>query len=339
MRDDSRAGDREPSDQPDQPDVSTRPDPPATSDDPAARPAGDDASLIDETEAPIAPAGSTETIELPALAESIPPSPPSPPSAEQMQPLPDEPIAPDEPDELISRRLNRTIAGRPLIVYLVLFAGGATLLLLLAIVWISATRDDDDRSKFCAPITTQEAQQVILGGQVERMIVLVDEENPLTGLTGMRLELTDESCREPQQGADARDDLYQIIGAAEFFNTFGEQRVRITYQRQEIQAALLSTSTSTPTATLPPTETPTPSQTPLVTPTATPTATATTSPEPATPVPTETDTATAMATETATETATRSVAQPPVEGSPVQAFPEASPSRTVSPRVGLTTTP
>jgi hypothetical protein len=335
MRDDSQTGDREPSsDQPDQPDVSARPDPPASSDDAAVLPAGDDTPLTDETEASNPSAGSTESVELPDLAGPVPPSPPSAfsqsiPSAEQTQPLPDEPIAPDEPDELLSRRLNRTIAGRPLIVYLVLFAAGATLLLLLVIVWISATREGDDRSQFCAPITTQEAQQVILGGQVERMIVLVDEENPLTSLTGMRLELTDESCREPQQGADARDDLYQIIGAAEFFNTFGEQRIRITYQRQEIQAALLSTSTPTPTATLPPTETPTPSQTPLVTPTETPTetqtATATTSPEPATPVPTETE--------------TRSVVLPPVEGSPVQASPEASPSRTVSPRVGLTTTP
>ena len=305
----------------------------------------DEADVSDsdaDTGARDGPESSDASLERPSEAPA--PSPDAPaPLVPAFEPEPAAAIEPLEPDEPFGGRLNRTIAGRPLIVYLVLIAGGATLLLLLAIVWISATQNGGDRPQFCSPITALEAQQAILDGQVERMIVLVDEESPLTGLTGMRLELLDETCREPLQGADVRDDLYQIIGAAEFFNTFGEQRVRISYQRQDIPAELLSTSTPTPTATLPPTETPTPTETPLVTPTDTPTetpsATETATPVPATPVPADTETPTATATATVTETATPATELPELDGSPVLASPEASPARAVTPRPEATSTP
>src|SRR5215216_443802 len=152
---------------------------------------------------------------------------------------------PDQPGQLhvpVRGRLDRTIAGRPLIVYLVLFAAAATLLLLLLIVWLEG-RPGPNPPQFCTSITAGEAQQAIFAGNVERMIVLVDEEDPLSTLTGIRLEMTDDTCREPHQGADFRNDLYLIIGAAEFYNTFGDQRVSISYQRQDIPIALLSTST------------------------------------------------------------------------------------------------
>lgn len=227
-----------------------------------------------------------------------------------------EPASPPETDDVtvdrLRNRVNTSLGGRPPVVYFALIAGGITLLILLAIVWLSATGDDPEDLPICTPIGGEEARQLIFAGEVERLTVLVDEEDPLTSLTGMRLDLLDGNCRQPQQGADARADLYFILGAVELYNTFGEQRVKVNYQRQQIDASLLSTSTPTPTATVPVTETPT------LEPTATPTE------SPATPEPTATETPEPTATETATPTETATIA-PTETTAAAAASPDASP--------------
>jgi hypothetical protein len=251
------------------------------------------------------------------------PVPTAVPAVEPERPVPpDQPVAAAGDGEAAGSRLPQSLGGRPPIVYFVLIAGAVTLLLLLAIVWISATGPGGDEPPICTPIAAGEAQEVILSGTVERLVVLVDQDDPLNSLTGLRLELIDGSCREPQQGADWRDDLYLILGAAEFYNRFGEQRVRISYQRQDIPDVLLSTSTPTPTATLPPTETPTPSvtPTPTETPPATPTFTATATME---PTPTGTQAATATGTVDPAGLAATATA---AAASPQAASPMASPT-------------
>jgi len=80
-------------------------------------------------------------------------------------------------------------------------------------------------------------------------------------LTGVVLELNDGTCRQTPQGADVRNELYMLLGVVEFYNNFGEERVRIHYQTQNIEQNLLVTSTPTPEPTLPPTETLTPAPT------------------------------------------------------------------------------
>jgi hypothetical protein len=164
---------------------------------------------------------------------------------------------PEYPVDRLRQRFSQSFGNRPIMVYLVLVAGAATLVLLLAIVWISATGGGSDERPICTAISTDEAEQVILGGQVERIKVLVDRDEPLQTLTGIVLELSDGTCRQPAQGADARNDLYRLLGVVEHYNNFGDQRIRVHYQRQEIQPELLSTSTPTETPTAPVTETPT----------------------------------------------------------------------------------
>jgi hypothetical protein len=230
-----------------------------------------------------------------------------------------EPAEQEYPVDRLRQRFNQSLGGRPVIVYLVLFAGAATLLLLLAIVWISATGDGSGNRPICTPITAQEAQQAIMSGQVQRINVLVDQKDPLHSLTGMVLELGDSSCRQPQQGADYRNDLYFILGVADFYNSFGDQRVRIHYQRQNVAQDLLSTSTPTPQPTLPPTETPTAQPVPTETPTLTPEPTATPTQEPSPP-------------------ATETLPAVPIVTSPA-ASPKATPGNEASANPGVTPFP
>ncbi len=214
----------------------------------------------------------------------------------------------------LKARFNRSMGDRPVMVYLVLLAGVATLLLLLAIVWISATGNNPEERPICTAISADEASAAILGGQVERINILVDSDDPLQTLTGLVLEFSDGTCRQPAQGADVRGDLYRILGVVEVYNTFGEQRVRLNYQRQEIQNELLFTSTPTPSPTpIPPTETAT----------VQPTETSTSQPEP---------TATATVTVTPTEATSTSVFEASPSSSPT------TPLRTVAPTITPTIT-
>lgn len=209
------------------------------------------------------------------------------------------------PVDRLRRRIASSTGNRPMVVYLVLVAGAATLLLLLVIVWISATGGGVEERPICTAITTSDAEAAILAGQVERIKVLVDRDSPLETLTGIVLELTDGTCRQPAQGADVRNDLFQILGVVEHYNNFGAQRVRVLYQRQEIQDELLSTATFTPLPTAPVTETATPTATLPPPSTSTPEPTATDPPP--TRTPTRTPVA-AVSTATINTTATPATA-------------------------------
>src|SRR6188472_3835743 len=68
-------------------------------------------------------------------------------------------IVPAEPPATSNQTsaLNRTVGGRPLMVYLVLAAGAATLLLLLFIVWFSGRNDGSSNLQFCTSISAAEA--------------------------------------------------------------------------------------------------------------------------------------------------------------------------------------
>ena len=172
------------------------------------------------------------------------------------QPVPvDPPAAPhDEPEEFpvdrLRRRLGRRMGGRPLMVYVVLFAGAATLLLLLAVVWISSRSDGDGEAEICTEIAPAEAQAAVLDGQVRRIRVLVDQDQPVETLTGIVLELRDDACRQTPQGADRRAELFGVLGAVQLYNQFNEEtEVDIAYTQQDIQRELLATSTPVPTAT------------------------------------------------------------------------------------------
>ncbi|HKG25096.1 MAG TPA: hypothetical protein VKB09_05565 [Thermomicrobiales bacterium] len=215
---------------------------------------------------------------------------------------------PDEEREYPVDRLRRRFASRlgerPLMVYLVLFAGAAVLLILLIIVWISAVGDGDEQPPPCFDITVDDAQTAILGGEVERVEIFLDRQRPELGPSVIRLQLKDDTCRELPKGADNIDLAYRIIGFVEVYNNTHPERVRISYRRTDILPELLVTSTPTPT----PTVLPTPTETPVLTetPTLEPTATAT----PATPIASEVPSATPTLEPTATATATVGVASP-----------------------------
>src|SRR5262245_3917486 len=78
-------------------------------------------------------------------------------------------------------RLEQALGGRPLMVYLVLFAGAGALLVLLMVVWISATGGGDEDTLVCIDIAAADAQAAILAGEVQRLDIVVDRENPQAG--------------------------------------------------------------------------------------------------------------------------------------------------------------
>ena len=195
------------------------------------------------------------------------------------------------PVDRLRSRLNESLAGRPLTVYLVLFAGAATLLLLLGVVWISAQGGGDKEELICTEIATADARAAVFTGQVQRINILVDKSDPVNSLTGLQLRFNDGTCRQTPQGAALRNDLLGIIGAVDLYNKYSDTSIRIHYQTQNIQLELLIT----PTPTMAQTETPTP---------APPTETPTTVPPTAIATHTPPATATATATERATPSAT-----------------------------------
>ena len=187
------------------------------------------------------------------------------------------------PVDRLRTRLNESLAGRPLTVYLVLFAGAATLLLLLAVVWISAQGGGDKDELICTEITPGDARAAVFSGQVQRINILVDKDDPLNSLTGLQLRLNDGTCRQTPQGAALRTELLGIIGAVDIYNKYSDASIRIHYQTQNIELELLIT----PTPTTVPTETSTPAP-PTETPTQLP-PTATHTPPPATATATATE--------------------------------------------------
>jgi hypothetical protein len=170
----------------------------------------------------------------------------------------DGPLVDDEqyPVDRLRARVSDSLGDRPFTVYLVLFAGAATLLLLLAVVWISATNDGDGNDPFCTEISPADARSAVLAGEVERVNILVDDDRPTDSLTGIQLSFADETCRQTPQGADIRDQLYSIIGAVGLYNNFSDTSIDVRYQEQEIQPELLATSIPTVLATATATVTP-----------------------------------------------------------------------------------
>ena len=116
--------------------------------------------------------------------------PPSNPDDEDQQPQ-FEVVDEEYPVDRLRSRLNDSFGDRPLTVYLVLFAGAATLMLLLGIVWFSATGDGDEDELICTEIAPKDARAAVLAGQIERVNILVDQDDPINTLTGVQLRFTD----------------------------------------------------------------------------------------------------------------------------------------------------
>jgi hypothetical protein len=193
-----------------------------------------------------------------------------PDEIEELTPEPE----PEEPDEAEEEPfLERRFGERPYLVYAALAAGALVLLILLMIVWLS-TNDGDGDQPLCLDLSVDDAQSAILSGKVKRADVLLDEDQPMHGLTAIQLELEEGECRKLPEGADNRNALYQILGLIELYNQEGEGNVRVEYLRQQVPPELLWTATSTPTQAIQtPTVSPAAAATPLpVRPTSTPAA-------------------------------------------------------------------
>ena len=219
------------------------------------------------------------------------------PDAPQTTP-PDSGDGPKAKDDNALSAMQRRLDGKPVLIYGTLIAGAFVLFLLLMIVWLS-TRNDGSPVILCLDTSVAEAEQRIVAGQVRRIDVLIDAEQPMNGLTAIQMELEDGECRKLPEGADNRAELLQILGLVELYNQEGAGNIRVEYQRETIPPNLLVTSTpvrsETPTASASPipgtpipvpstatptsTSTPAPSRTPSSTPTRTPTET----PVPASP--------------------------------------------------------
>jgi hypothetical protein len=207
----------------------------------------------------------------------------------------------------VRARLEPVAGQRPLSVYGVLIIGVATLLVLLAVIYITAT-DQDQPPPICSTIDVTQAEQAIRAGEIERLTVVYDatERVPTSGRWGpvlARLEYANGQCANLPQGIGEQRGVLALIGLIDFYNTSAEsQSVDIAYERQaDLPAALFETPTPPPTATLLPTAT------------LPPTAPSTL---PGTPV----------------EAETRVPAAPPTVTAPIRATPEASPGGT--PRAG-----
>jgi hypothetical protein len=198
--------------------------------------------------------------------------------------------------------MQRRFEGKPVLIYGTLIAGAAVLLLLLMVVWLS-TRESGSKVNLCLDANLSEAQTAILDGGVRRVDVLIDSEDPMQGLTAIQLVLEDGECLKLPDGADNRAQLLQVLGLIELYNQEGDGNVRVEYQREDVPANLLLTSTPIPTIT--------------------PTSTAPASPSAGTPVPvlgsspTPSPTAISTPSPTHTPSPTATPATPVATGSPL----------------------
>jgi hypothetical protein len=224
------------------------------------------------------------------------------PDAPQATPADGDAPTPEPADEGTLSSMQRRLEGKPVLIYGTLAAGALVLLLLLMIVWLS-TRDSGSPVNLCLDTNVAEAQAAILEGGVRRADVLIDAEQPMQGLTAIQLELEDGECRKLPEGADNRGQLLQVLGLIELYNQEGDGNVRVEYQREDVPANLLLTSTPIPSIT--------------------PTSTAPASPLAGTPVPvlgsspTPTPTATVTPSPTHTPSPTATPATPIATGSPL----------------------
>jgi hypothetical protein len=194
---------------------------------------------------------------------------------------------------------RRLLGGRPLSMYGVLIVGIGVLAALLAVVVITG-RGDEPPPITCLPVTLDEGEALVRGGQVDRISVLTESGKPETGPLAVTLDLNNGSCRELPKGVAEQRALYEAVGVVTVHNQSqsADNRVHIVWEEQaNIPAPLLATNTPTPLPTstpeptpIPPTDTPVPTETAVPTATPEPTATPvpptpTPTPEPATPTP------------------------------------------------------
>jgi hypothetical protein len=198
-----------------------------------------------------------------------------------------------EADEELGRFNPRRLLGdRPLSMYGVLIAGIGVLAALLAVL-IVTSRGDEPPPITCLPVTLDEGEALVRGGQVDRINVLTERGKPETGPLAVTLDLDNGTCRELPKGVAEQRDLYEAVGVVTVHNQSqpADNRVRIVWEEQaDIPPPLLATNTPTPLPTWTPTPTPPPTPTPVpptptpVPPTPTPVP-PTATPEPPTPTP------------------------------------------------------
>ena len=154
-------------------------------------------------------------------------------------------------------RLEQEVGGRPLILYLLVVAGLAVLVLLGIIIWVSARGEGRSAQAICLDIAPHEAVAQVLDGNVDGVYVIIDRNLPELGPAALQLEMSDNTCRVTPQGMEHRDEMLQVLGAIEFTNTIGENRIRSEYRREAIPAELMVTPTPTMIPETPVSETPT----------------------------------------------------------------------------------
>lgn len=189
--------------------------------------------------------------------------------------------------------------------YVVLGIGVVSLLVLLGIIYFSATKRENPEQPICTAVSTDAAEQAILAGQVQRIVVNYDDQVEDTsdarwGPVLARVDYADGSCGNLPQGIVARDEMTRILGVAYFYNQLTtEKQVEISLRGTDtLNPALLTVPTATPTQT--PELTPTPATPVIVVVTATPEPTSTSTEIPTeTPSPAPTDSASPIAAGTA----------------------------------------
>jgi hypothetical protein len=142
-------------------------------------------------------------------------------------------------------RLEQEVGGRPLILYLLMAAGMAVLVLLAIIIWVSARGDGRTAQAICLDIEPMEAVNQVMSGNVDAVYVIIDQNQPQLGPAALQLEMSDKTCRVTPQGMDHRDSMLQVLGAIEYSNTVGENRIRSEYRREAVPAELMATVTAT----------------------------------------------------------------------------------------------
>ena len=162
--------------------------------------------------------------------------------------------------------------GRPLAVYGVLGLGVATLLVLLAIIYFSSDDRDNPEQPTCVNITAADTINAIYAGEVDRLTVNYDAAgDPHSGTRYgpvlAKVNFTNGQCGNLPQGVESVGTIYQVLGAAQFFNdTTEHSQVEIKKERADWLAdTLFWTPTTVPTETPLPTETPIVTETPVVT--------------------------------------------------------------------------
>jgi hypothetical protein len=156
--------------------------------------------------------------------------------------------------------------GRPLAVYGVLGLGVATLLILLAIIYFSSGDRDKPEQPTCVNITAIDTINAVHAGEVDKLTVNYDATGDAAtsdryGPVLAKVDFLNGQCGNLPQGVENLGQIYEVLGAIEFYNdTTEHSQVEIKKEQSEWLADSLFW---TPTAI--PTETPLPTETPIAT--------------------------------------------------------------------------